>query len=153
MANKPVMPKRDRAKRKRIELQADDIDLPMIPAELTIANLLPEKMNMPKFWGTDDAEFARFFDEHFPSEDERFAAFRKWVNGPSMLVPWQGGLTSKIVNYWKIGVIRERWWAAAHINGMVARITKSNPGLLRICGWCQKLFIANRNQLFAIGKK
>lgn len=149
MANKPVTQKRDRSKRKRIQLQVDDIDLPMIPAQLTIANLLPKKIEMPKWQGTDEAEFARFFDEHFPPEDERFAAFRHQVEGPNMMP--HSAPRSKIYNYLKIRLIREWWWQAARINRMTALMTNSDPGPLRICEWTHenqwgpKLFIANRN--------
>jgi hypothetical protein len=127
-------------------LQVDDVDLPMIPYEVTVANLLPEKMEMPEFRGTDEAEFDRFFDEHFPPEDERFAEFRGAVEGPNML-PYAAP-PSKIVNYWKICIIREWWWKTASISRMVAGMTNSDPGPLRICDWCRKLFIAGRNNQY-----
>ena len=149
MANKPMTQKhdganRDRAKqRRRIELQLDDVNLPMPPIDLFLANLLPEKTPMPEFRGTDEAEFGRFLDEHFPPGDERFAEFRREVAGPSLNAVLAAP-RSNIFNYRIIAIKRERWWAAARINRIVAGMTNTDPGALRICDWCRKLFIANR---------
>jgi hypothetical protein len=146
MANKSVTPKRDRSKRKRIQLQVDDVNLPMPPYELAASNLLPEKTEMPDpdfRGGMDEAEFERFFDEHFPPGDERFAELRRWVVAGPNLRP--AGPYSKLDNYLIILINRQRWWAAARINRLVAAYTNTDVGPLRICDWCRKLFIAGRN--------
>src|SRR5260370_33410467 len=61
------------------------INLPLLPARLMIANLLPANVDAPD-WGTPDAtdtaEFAQFLNERFPRE--MFPEFRQKVDGPNL---------------------------------------------------------------------
>jgi hypothetical protein len=149
------MQKRDRSKRRRVHLQLDDLDLPMLPAQITIANLLPADVEAPD-WGTPDApetELQKFLDERFPRE--MFLEFRRMVDGPSLIqmsarkqgVETAAAPQSRLANYRYIVETRRMWRAAARINSLVAVMAGERRPLLRICEWrqCQKLFVAERN--------
>jgi hypothetical protein len=144
---------------------------PVLPQHLTIANLLPANVDAPD-WGTHNeqsiwrildsncdrcsfptecAEFEQFLDEHFPREE--FAEFRHAVDNPNLMgAPKQGVIispASKLDNYRFIMETRRYWRAAARIDALIAERErekrKRRPPLLRICVWCQALFIAWRN--------
>jgi hypothetical protein len=151
-----------RAKPKREPLQVEDINLPMWPAQLAIANLLPADSEAPD-WGTPDAggtaEFAKFLDERFPRE--RFPKFRRAVDGPSltqMSARKQGvqeavALRDRLANYRYIVETRRMWRAAARINSLVAAVAGERRPPLRICEFCRLLFIAARNNQRTCDKK
>jgi hypothetical protein len=151
------------------------IDVPWLPLpeQLTIANLLPANVDAPD-WGTpndrqsiwrfppDTAEFEQFLDEHFPRE--KFPKFRHAVDGPNlvqMAVRKRGwdlvnAPRSKLANYRFIIEIRGYWRAAARFDAMFAELgggKKRRPPLLRVCEWCQSLFIAWRNNTKTCEKK
>ena len=170
--------KRDKSKRQPLLL--DDIallqgidlgiDLVLLPEQLTIANLLPANVDAPD-WETDrqsirrftpEAEFEQFLDEHFPRE--KFRKFRDAVDGPNLMqmaarrrdVEIVNAPRSKIANYRFIIEIRGYWRAAARIDAMIAAMgggKKRRPPLLRICEWCQSLFIAWRKNTKTCQKK
>lgn len=143
--------KGDRAKGRRIRLQVDDINLPMWPATLTIANLLPGDVATPDFHTADPwhetpaeaAEFERFLDEQFPRE--KFPKFRQAVDNPYL--DWNAGVKrhTKLQNYRYIVGIRDRYRGAAQVQSLIAVITNDRLPPLRICEWCKSLFIAYRS--------
>jgi hypothetical protein len=167
-------PKRDRTKRQPPPLNDIDwtsvdletgIDVPRLPLpeQLTIANLLPANVDGLD-WGTpnesiwrfppDTAEFEQFLDEHFPRE--KFPKFRHAVDGENLVHMavrkrgWEmdNAPRSKITNYGFILAIHRYWRAAARFDAMIDELgggKKRRPPLLRVCEWCQSLFIAWRN--------
>jgi hypothetical protein len=150
------MQKRDMPKRKRVRLQVDDLDLPMLPAEITVANLLPWDVEPPDFQtGTIDptdvphtetaaeiAAFERFLDDRYPRD--KFPEFRREIDGPMVQLPMT---TSRLGKYRYVVEVRRQWRAAARKNRLIAVLTNDRLPLLRICEWrqCQKLFVAERN--------
>lgn len=143
--------------------------MPLTPAQLAIANLLPPNVDAPD-WGAPDApetaEFDQFLDERFPRE--KFPEFRHMVDGPNLMqmanrkpgvqiVPHSGRddpkrkeaqsvptPRSKLANYRFIIDTRAYWRAAARILARVVAGSKPRPPLLRICEGCGVLFIARR---------
>ncbi len=148
-------------KRGRVHLQVDDLDLPMLPADIALANLLPWDVDAPDFrtgstgpadaphmaTAVEIAAFERFLDDRFPRD--RFPEFRRYVEGPALLPPYppepRSGRT-KLVNYHYIVEARRQWRAAARKSRLIALLTNDRLPALRICGWrqCQKLFVADR---------
>jgi hypothetical protein len=135
----------------------NDLDLPMLPSEITIANLLPWDAEPPDFQtgaiGPTDvpqtetvaeiAAFDRFLDDRFPRD--KFPEFRHELDGPVV-----GSLpmsASRLGKYRYIVEVRRQWRAAARKNRIIALLSNDRLPLLRICGWqpCQKLFVADRN--------
>jgi hypothetical protein len=149
-------------KLKRRPLQVENIKLPMWSADMTIANLLPADAEAPD-WKTPDApetpEFEKFLDERFPRE--RFPKFRQMVDGPSltqMSARKQGvqvaiAQCARLANYRYIVEIRRMWRAAARISSVVAAMAGEKRPPLRICEFCQLLFIAGRNNQRTCDKK
>jgi CGNR zinc finger protein len=143
-------------KRARVHLQVDDPDLPMLPAEITIANLLPWDVDPPDFQtGTigpadvphvptaaEIAAFERFLDDRFPRD--KFPRFRREIDGPMLQLP---KTISRLDKYRYIVEARRQWRAAARKSRLIALLSNDRLPLLRICEWrqCQKLFVAGRN--------
>jgi hypothetical protein len=139
-----------------VRLQVDDLDLPFLPAEITIANLLPWDVEAPDFQtgtiGPTDiphaetaaeiAAFERFLDDRFPRD--KFPRFRHEIDGPVCSLP---NTISRLGKYRYIVEVRRQWRAAARKNRLIALLTNDKLPLLRICDWrqCQKLFVAERN--------
>lgn len=155
--SKRVRPKRVRPK--RVRLQLDDIDLPMPPADIALANLLPWDVDPPDFrtgsTGPTDvfprtetaaeiAAFERFLDDRFPRD--KFPEFRHAIDGPRLLYT-AAAPPSKLFNYHYIVETRRQWRAAARKSRLIALLTNDRLPALRICEWrqCQKLFVAGRN--------
>lgn len=157
-----------RKKPKRQRLGFDDIELPL-PLNLMIANVLPADVEVPD-WGAPDAketaEFRRFLDERFPRE--KFPEFRHAVEGPNLMPLASGyrgrevsgvslsisgstayvteaGPRSKLDNYRLIVETRRMWRAAAKIGRLIAVMTNKRVPALRICEFCENLFVAGRN--------
>lgn len=139
-------------------MQVDDLDLPMLPADIAIANLLPWNVDPPDFrtgsTGPTDvfpcsetaaeiAAFERFLDDRFPRD--KFPEFRHAIDGPRLLYT-DAAPPSKLFNYHYIVETRRQWRAAARKSRMIALLTNDRLPALRICGWrqCQKLFVADR---------
>ena len=141
-----------------MHLQVDDVDLPMAPYQLAIANLLPGDMEPPNFRtdayteAAEAAEFEQFLDDRFPRE--KFPEFRREVDNPGRSpVLWGCTAPSKIACYQVIVEIRRMWRAAASVGRLIAVMSNDRLPLLRICGFCQKLFIAGRNNQMTCDKK
>jgi hypothetical protein len=144
-------------------LRIDNINL-MWPANLTIANLLPADAEAPD-WKTPEAretpEFEKFLDERFPRE--KFLKFRRMIDGPSLIqmsvreqekgVQVAVAPRARLANYRYIVEIRRIWRAAARIGSVVAAIAGKKRPQLRICEFCQLLFIAGRNNQKVCDKK
>jgi hypothetical protein len=145
-------------KRGRVHLQVDDLDLPMLPADIRLANLLPWDVDAPDFrtgstgpadvpqmpTAVEIAAFGRFLDDRFPRD--RFPEFRHEIDGPMLLHSAAAAPISKLVNYHYIVEARRQWRAAARKSRLIALLTNDRLPALRICGWrqCQKLFVADR---------
>jgi hypothetical protein len=125
-----------------------------LPQHLTIANLLPANVYAPDW--DDEQSIEQFLDEKFPREE--FADFRRALDSPNLMqigAPKQGveighaTCSTKLANYRYSIEIRRYWRAAARIHALIAEREgekrKRRPPVLRICVWCQALFIACRN--------
>jgi hypothetical protein len=135
----------------------DDVNLPMAPYQLAIANLLPGDMEPPNFRtdaytvAAEAAEFEQFLDDRFPRE--KFPEFRREVDNPGRSpVLWGCSAPSKLACYHVIVEIRRMWRAAASVGSLIAVMSKDRLPPLRICGFCKKLFIAGRNNQMTCDK-
>ncbi len=101
----------------------------------------------------DAARFQRFLDEVFPRA--QFAAFRDLIDGPDlgeMAVREQGLETiaaprSSLANYRFVVTTRRALREGARLGSQIAARARRRKLLypLRICAFCQKLFIARKN--------